>query len=148
MSMGSSSRRVMALAAGIGGGCFVATVAWLVGLNALVRLPGIGLWTMAAAFAVAEALPVHFEHRREAVSITLSTVPLVVGLFALGPVELIGARLLGSALALVFHRRQALMKLSVNLVSFWIQTAVSVIVFRALYAHAAGPRSWPGLLVE
>jgi diguanylate cyclase (GGDEF)-like protein len=140
----STSARVMALAVSAAAASFVITITSLAGLRPLVHLPGIGLVTMAAAFALAEALPVHFEHRREAVSITLSTVPLVVGLFAMSPVVLIGARLAGSAITLVLHRRQRPLKLSVNLASFWMQTAVSVVVFRALQLHGVGPRNWPG----
>ena len=123
------------------------TWVWLVGLPPLMEVPGVGLWTLFAAFAVAEALPAHFEHRREAVSITLTTVPLVVGLFAVSPVTLIAARVLGSALILIVVRHQRPLKLTTNLASFWVQTIVSVLVFRAFSPDSPGPGSWPELLV-
>ncbi|MDQ1395684.1 MAG: hypothetical protein QOG64_943, partial [Acidimicrobiaceae bacterium] len=94
-----------------------------------------------------EVLPVHFEHRRETLSISLSTIPLVVGLYTLGPLGLVAARLAGSAGALVLHRRQGPLKLSLNLSSFWLETATAVTVFHLLaQAHGAitfGPGTWP-----
>jgi diguanylate cyclase (GGDEF)-like protein len=124
-----------------------ATTLLLPRLHALAHVPGVGMWMLAVAFGVAEALPVHFEHRREAVSITLTTVPLVVGLFAVAPVALIAAHLLGTTAVLVVRRRQQVLKLTMNLASFWVQTIVSVVVFRALGHDSVGPGSWPGVLV-
>src|SRR5437660_10487169 len=80
-------------------------------------------------------------------TISLSTVPLVIGLFALSPVSLITARLIGSAVTLVVHRRQRPMKLSLNLASFWAQTATSVVMFRALSPHTVGPSGWGAALL-
>jgi diguanylate cyclase (GGDEF)-like protein len=87
---------------------------------------------LAVAYAASESFPIHLEHRREAVSITLSSVPLVVGLYAAGPVGLVAARVLGSAASLVLHRRQRGFKLALNLAQMWLETAVGVCVFRAL----------------
>jgi len=98
---------------------------------------------LVAAFALTETFPIHFEHRREAVSFSLSTIPLVVGLYATDPMGLIAARVLGSAIALVLHRRQHLFKLVLNLSMFWLEAALIVVVFRSLVGvGASGPSTW------
>jgi diguanylate cyclase (GGDEF)-like protein len=121
-------------------------VLFLHGLQPLLELPGVSIWTLAIAFAVAEGLPIHFEHRREAVSITLTNVALVIGLFALSPVSLIAAHVLGSTAVLLLGRRQQLLKLTTNVSSYWVQTIVSVFVFRALGQGSIGPDGWPAAL--
>ncbi|HZT65748.1 MAG TPA: EAL domain-containing protein [Acidimicrobiales bacterium] len=111
--------------------------------RSLIRIPG-AVWAIGAAFAVAEMLPVHFEHRREAISFTLSTVPLVLGLFAVGPWQLVCARVAGSAVALAVHRRQRPLKLSVNVSSFALEVAAAVAVFRAVApVKGTGLGTWP-----
>ena len=123
--------RVVALAAVLG----ATTVALAIGpLGGVGPLPGFGVpWlVLALAYAAAESLPIHFEHRRETVSISLSTIPLVVGLYSVAPVALVGARVLGSAASLVLHRRQAPIKLGFNLAQMSLEVAVAVTVFRAL----------------
>jgi diguanylate cyclase (GGDEF)-like protein len=94
----------------------------------ILALP-VPLLVIAFAFAVSERFPIHFELRSEAHSFSLSTIPLVIGLFALDPVGLVVARLAGSALVLVLHRRQVLMKLAMNLASFWLEVVVALWVF-------------------
>jgi diguanylate cyclase (GGDEF)-like protein len=98
---------------------------------------------LATAFALAEAFPVHVEHRRETLSISVSNIPLVVGLFTMGPAGLIAARLTGSAAALVMKRRQGPLKLSVNLSSFWLETISALWVFHLLHpSGAVEPAAW------
>src|SRR5687768_3215741 len=100
-----------------------ATVALLAAAVTLGRLAGLDpisathvhWWLLIPVFALAERFPIHFEHRRETVSVSLTTVPLVVGLFVVAPVGLVAARLLGCGLALVLHRRQQPFKLLLNL---------------------------------
>ena len=126
------------------------SVLGLGGLAPLVHLHAVRWWALAVAFGAAEVLPVHFEHRREAVSFSLSYAPVAVGLFALSPVGLISARLVGSALALVAHRRQPLLKLGVNVSAIWLETVVAIVTFRwALQlmgpTSVLGPGSWPAL---
>ncbi len=142
-----AAARVIGLAAVTALASLVVTVVALAPLGPLLQIPGVGLLSLAIAFAVAEALPVHLEHRREAVSITLSAVPLVIGLYALGPVALVVARLVGSAVTLLLVRRQKAVKLWLNLSSFWLQTWVTVLVFRALTDDALAWSSWPALLL-
>jgi diguanylate cyclase (GGDEF)-like protein len=101
-----------------------------------------------AACFLAEVFLVHFEHRREGHSISFSAVPLVVGLYALAPVALAGARVLGAVAALAGYRRQPVLKVSVNVVSVALETMVAVVVFRAL--QVGGPlavTAWPAAIL-
>src|SRR5690348_14622831 len=77
---GPAVGRVAGLAATASVVSLVATIVWLRGWGQLHHFHGVNVWSLGIAFAIAEALPAHFEHRREAVSISLTTVPLVVGL--------------------------------------------------------------------
>ncbi|HVF76083.1 MAG TPA: bifunctional diguanylate cyclase/phosphodiesterase [Acidimicrobiales bacterium] len=96
------------------------------------------------AFAACEVFLIHIEHRREAVSLSLSTIPLVVGLYTVDPVALVAARVIGSGIALVVHRRQAPLKLAVNLGHMGLEAVVAILVFRALAPGGElGPASWP-----
>jgi diguanylate cyclase (GGDEF)-like protein len=95
------------------------------------------------AFALAELVPVHFEHRREAVTFSLSTIPLVVGLYTVGPLHLVALRVVGCGLVLVLQRRPHLFKLVLNLAMWWLDGAVAVAVFHALApAGGAGATTW------
>ncbi|MGQ0432845.1 MAG: diguanylate cyclase domain-containing protein, partial [Microthrixaceae bacterium] len=96
------------------------------------------------AFALTEMFPVHLEHRREAITLSLSTIPLVVGLFTVTPLMLITARVLGAGLVFVLHRRQRPYKLALNLTMFALDGAVAAVVFHALMpAGGIGLRAWP-----
>jgi diguanylate cyclase (GGDEF)-like protein len=101
----------------------------------------------AVAFAVVEWFPVHIEHRRETLSISLSNIPLVVGLFTVGPAGLLAARVIGSGAALAVRRRQGPLKLSVNLSSFWLETAAALWIFHALHpSSVVEPAAWGAAL--
>jgi diguanylate cyclase (GGDEF)-like protein len=138
---------VAALSAALLVAALIPTVGWLGSLQQVTHVSGIGWLSLTAAFALAEALPAHFEHRREAVSISLTAVPLVVGLFAVAPVVLVAARLGGSAVTLIVVRRQRPLKLATNVASFWVQTLVTIAVFHALVGQSLAPSHWPGVVV-
>ena len=127
----------------------VALLAAAVTLGRLAGLDPLGgthvpWWVLIPVFALAERFPIHFEHRRETVSVSLTTVPLVVGLFLVAPLGLVAARLLGCGLALVVHRRQQPFKLLLNLSMFWLDAAVGVAVFRALVGTETDAlAAWP-----
>jgi len=95
-------------------------------------------------FAAAEVFVVHLKFRREAHSFSLSEIPLLLGLFYTTPGTLILVQMLGSALALIFHRRQVPVKLAFNLASFALATCCSILVFRGLSPHGdpLNPTSW------
>ncbi|MSO78812.1 MAG: EAL domain-containing protein [Acidimicrobiia bacterium] len=99
---------------------------------------------LVVAFFVIEVFVIDIELRREVHSISLSEVPLVLGLFFISPPLLIAARLLGSGAALVVQDRRIGLKLFVNLASFLAETVVAVVVFLALVPLGVrpGPQAW------
>jgi diguanylate cyclase (GGDEF)-like protein len=105
-------------------------------------------WVIAALFMAAEAFPVHVEHRREAISFSLSAIPLAIGFFTVDPISLIVASVLGSTVAVVAWRRQAGCKLALNLAQFWLSTAVAVLLFAALGGTGRPtPGTWVAVFV-
>jgi diguanylate cyclase (GGDEF)-like protein len=103
---------------------------------------------LAAAFAASEAFLIHLEHRREAVSLSLSAIPLVVGLYTVDPTWLVVARVVGSAAALMLHRKQVPMKLVVNLSHMALEVATAIAVFHALAPDGyVGVATWPAAVV-
>jgi diguanylate cyclase (GGDEF)-like protein len=96
-----------------------------------------------AGFALAELSIVHIEFRRDAHSVSLNEIPLVLALVYTSPGHLIAAHLIGAGLTLVLHRRQAPLKLAFNLSHFAFEDCVALIVFHALVHTAApGPHLW------
>ena len=94
--------------------------------------PQLPWYVLTAAFTLVEIVVIHLHVRRTTQTFSLSEVPLVIGLFFATPETLIVSRVLGAALALVFHRRQRSLKLAFNLGSMWLEACVAVAVFHAL----------------
>jgi signal transduction histidine kinase len=92
-------------------------------------------WTLAILFYASEVYVVHFQFRREAHSLSLSEIPLVLGLFFTSPQGLILAQIIGAAAALAYHRRQTLVKLVFNTSSLALGTAAAAFIFQTLVAH-------------
>ncbi len=106
-------------------------------------------WPVLIPFVyLAEMAVVHLQFRKDAYSFSMSEVPLVVGLFFVNPVGLIGAQLIGNALALGLNRRQSPMKLVFNLSQFTLQAALAVIVFRSILGvrDPQGAAGWIGIV--
>ncbi|MDQ1423323.1 MAG: hypothetical protein QOD72_821 [Acidimicrobiaceae bacterium] len=99
------------------------------------------MWFFVLAFVGCELLPIHIEHRRETLTLSLSTVPLILGLYTLAPTQLIVARVLGSIVALGI-RRLPRFKAAVNLAGFWLECVVATTVFAVLQPHGYGPGTW------
>jgi hypothetical protein len=85
-------------------------------------------WGIAAAFFVVEATAFHIEIRRETHTISLSAIPLLLGLLSLPPVGLIAARLVGGGLALTLVRRRFGLKLGWNLTLYAMEAAAAVAI--------------------
>jgi len=104
----------------------------------------IPLLVLVLLFLVAESFVIDVELRREVHSISLSEIPLVLGLFFAAPGMLIVARLSGSGAGLVIHARRLGTKLWVNLASFFAETVVAIVVFTTVLGDgsAIGPRGW------
>ncbi len=122
----------------------------ILGVSAILarRYPGIGAlsgapitipwWALAPTYYLAERTVVHFRFHRHAYSFSLSEIPLTVGLFFATPLGLIAGQIVGSAAALLLHRRQRPVKLVFNLAQLVLQTIIALGIFQAF---ASGPLS-------
>ena len=106
-----------------------------------------GRWTWALAlvvsFAVTESAQLHVEFRRQALSLSLSEIPLVLGLFLVGPLPLLLCRLAGTLL-IARRRRAALFKVCFNVLVVAGDIALVVLLFHALagFHPSTGPQVW------
>ncbi len=121
-------------------------LAWFVPWGAGPRLvtPLVGWWVVAALTALGERFAVHMESSDSAHSVTLTELPMVVGLAVLGPFAYVTSQIAGSGLALVLDRRQGPLKLTFNLCKTLLEAVVAVAVYGAVLdgAVAAAPRGW------
>ena len=91
--------------------------------------------------ALAERYRVHLHVGRETHTFTLAELPTVLGLFLVNPLGVIGARVLGTGLALLSVHTHRPLKLAFNVASGAFEAAVSVLVFQALLP-LVGPDTW------
>ncbi|WP_156870221.1 putative bifunctional diguanylate cyclase/phosphodiesterase [Sporichthya polymorpha] len=100
-------------------------------------------WAMVLMFGVAEMVVLHIQIRREAQTVSLSEIPLVVGLFMAGPEGLLIGRVVGSLLIFVFHRRQAPIKVAFNTALVFASGALALTIWSlAFNGQEAGPEAW------
>ena len=108
-----------------------------------VEQPWVWMGLLALAFFVTERFVVHVRRGGEAVTFTMSEVPLVLGLIFLPPQILVVARILGGTLALVTQQRP-FRKVIFNIVMFGMETSLAVVIWYAVLAggEPLGPRGW------
>ena len=101
-------------------------------------------WLLAALFYVAEVLVVHVQLGREAQSVSLTEIPLVIGLFFLGPQALVLAQALGTATALAVRGRYSPMTLLYTLSYRALGTTIAALAFHSLASGASPvrPPAW------
>ena len=100
-------------------------------------------WAMVLMFAVAEMVVLHIQIRREAQTVSLSEIPLVVGLFMADPIGLLVGRVLGSFLIFVFHRRQAAIKVAFNTALVFSSGALALAIWSLSFTGSEpGPEAW------
>ena len=101
-------------------------------------------WVLAGLFGAAEIWVFHIQFGREAKSISLSEIPMVLGLFYATPGPLMVARLLGPAAVVLLVRRQTPLKAALNITLFFANGAVALATFRLLAGGSSvdSPRSW------
>ena len=87
-------------------------------------------WALALAFAATETWVVHLQVKRESRDVSVSELPLVLGLFFASPLQLLIGRLAGSTMVMLLHRRASPLKTAWNLALFSLQTVVAVVLFR------------------
>jgi diguanylate cyclase (GGDEF)-like protein len=102
-------------------------------------------WTPLAllgGFLLAEKAQVHVEFRRQNNSISLSEIPLVLGLFLVTPLTLLVVRL-AAFLVISIAQRRPLLKTLFNVALFSAEVAVAAAIFHAVGVYdVADPRSW------
>ena len=131
-----------ALAVGLGAvGALLTALARPTGSMALdhVVTPAI---ILLCVFVVAESSQIHLELHRHTYSVSLSELPLVIGLFVLPPAWLLGVRLLAAVLVIA-ARRTAMLKAAFNVGLFTAEVGAAALLFHAL-APGDGhePRDW------
>ena len=103
-------------------------------------------WLLAVTFAATEMWVFHIQVGREAKSISISEIPLIVALFYAVPQDLLVARVVGPALVMLLHRRQTLLKSCFNAALLFADTGVALVLFRVVGggSTADGWREWTG----
>ena len=123
-----------------GGVAIVAAALWW------LLLPGVvddvdGFWVavalLAVGFAIAETTQIHVELNRQTVSLSLSELPLVVGLFLAAPLPLLVGRLAG-ALVVALARRTVPYKVAFNAALYSFEVAALVTVAGDVNASEGG----------
>ena len=141
-------RRTMCLAAGLTVASVAVAATHLRSMSGpeAVRLPW---WLVAVCFGLAEVLVFHIEVRREAISFSLSEIPLTLALFFASPFGLIAGRLIGEAVLLALVERQQIRKVVTNLAQFLAECVTALTVFHALPGHhdIASPGTWAAAAV-
>ena len=101
-------------------------------------------WALAVGFAATEVFVVHVHFRRSAQSLTLSELPLVVGLLLASPGDLLAAQLAGPAIVLALTRGHSPIRLLFNLAQFALTACVAATILHRLApdAAAAGHGTW------
>jgi diguanylate cyclase (GGDEF)-like protein len=135
----------------------VAMMGVLLGLTVLVGHPFVGLgpylgfanlpwWVLGIGFAATEACVFYRQTKRQARTVSISELPLVLGLFLASPVQLLLGRLAGSVVIFLVHRRAPGLKTAWNLALVSLQTAVAVALFHLLAGgrEASSPLVWLG----
>src|SRR5437762_2622607 len=80
-------------------------------------------------FFAAEVFPIHVSAGADRHTISFNELPLAIGLVVLSPAALLASTLVGNGAALLLHRRQRGVKLTLNLAVGAFQTAAAVGLF-------------------
>jgi diguanylate cyclase (GGDEF)-like protein len=108
-----------------------------------VQLPW---WSLVLMFAAAEAVVLHIQVQREAQTVSLSEIPLVVGLFMADPMALLVGRTLGSFMVFTLQRRQAPIKVAFNTALVLASGSLALTVWSLTWADIdTGPQAWAGV---
>jgi len=137
------------LVLGLVAAAFVVYSTLLVHAQAPVSAIGIPWWSLIVVFFVTEAFPVNVHFRSEAHSVSLGELALVLGMFLAAPHELIGAQLIGVAVALVIVRRQRPSTALFNLASFAFSSCIALACFHSFLFLGGpyGPAGWSGAVI-
>ena len=93
-------------------------------------------WTLLPLVVAAQAGVVHFQVRRQAQTVTLCHLPIVLGLVCCGPAGFVLARAGGGAVGMALLRGQRGLKLGLNTAAYTLEAVTAVALLHAL-------RGWP-----
>jgi diguanylate cyclase (GGDEF)-like protein len=100
------------------------------------------VWVLVIAFTATEGFAIHVRVRRGGHAMSLSEIPMVLGVLGTDPTTLLLARLVGGGAGLAAFRGQRGMKLAFNLALLGVQATAAAMVYRAIAGGATGPRQW------
>ncbi|MHB8573346.1 MAG: putative bifunctional diguanylate cyclase/phosphodiesterase [Candidatus Dormibacteria bacterium] len=103
-------------------------------------------WLLAVLFGVAEVAVVHYSFRRDAYTWSLNEIPLVLGVCFANPIDVVIGQLVGAALILGVHRRQAPMKLVFNVSKLCVEACLVLLLVRGA-AGISAPASHGTLMI-
>lgn len=140
----SVSRSIAAYAATLGILGFVILSLIPTGDEATAARSLVGFALFVVAFFIVEATALHLEIRRESHSISLSGIPLLLGVLHLHPNELVAAYVLGGVLPMIFVRRSQPSKVIWNACMFVCQGAIVAFITHATLGGQmpASPSEW------
>jgi diguanylate cyclase (GGDEF)-like protein len=114
-----------------------------VGEAPLLTAVALPWWVLTAGYVVTDSFVLHIQVRREAHTISLTELPLVVGLFFAAPADLLTARLVAAVVTAVVIRRSRPLKSGFNLGLALMEVGIALVLFRLLVPESgAGPASW------
>jgi diguanylate cyclase (GGDEF)-like protein len=124
-----------------------AAVLWWVALPRLGPATGqrwMPWWAIGLLFAAAEIFVLHVQVRREARTMSLSDLPLVIGLFLVTPGGFVLGRTLPALAVFVLVRRQPLIKAAFNAALMLVEALVGLAIFDIVLGHRPpqGPLAW------
>jgi diguanylate cyclase (GGDEF)-like protein len=136
--------RVVALTAAMGTAAALIQVTVLDGYAWSYPRDVVMMGVLLAMSVASEGLAVHIRVRRGGHAVSLSEIPVVLGLIFAGPLVLLLARVVGGGAGLILLRRQRGVKLAFNVAMLGLHTTVGAAVFHALAATPGtlGPRDW------
>ena len=95
-------------------------------------------WWLVFVFVIAQTYALNFEFRQQAFQVALETVPLVLGLMFLPPLELVAVRTGACAIVYATVHRQPLVKYWFNVATTAVSTIVAIEVFQWLARSTTG----------
>jgi diguanylate cyclase (GGDEF)-like protein len=115
------------------------------GIAPVLPHPHLSWWALALAFYLAEVFVVHLQFRKQAHTLSLTEIGLVLGLLLASPVALLVGQLVGTVVALTINRRQygSLVKLAFNAAELPLCSGVALLIFRSLVQPGdSAPHIW------
>jgi diguanylate cyclase (GGDEF)-like protein len=109
--------------------------------------PAVLFLILVGGFVVAERANVYLPIGRNAYSLALNEIPLVVGLFLVPPTHYVAARVIGSAIPLVLRNRRSMRKLAFNLSQYALEGAAVVVLWRLVLGDASPLSPWGWLAI-